>query len=60
MFFVDDIVLVDELRDGVNAKLGRCRKALESNVFKLSHTKIEYIDCNFSGYIQRAETTIRI
>ena len=29
MLFTDDIVLIDELRDGVNAKLERWREALK-------------------------------
>ena len=53
MLFVDDIVL----RDGVNAKLERWRKA---KGFKIIRTKTEYMVCNFSGHIKRAETTVRI
>ena len=60
MLFADDIVLVDESRDDMNAKLERWREALESKGFKISHTKLEYVDCNFDGHIQRAESTIRI
>ena len=28
--------------------------------FKISHTKTEYMDCNFSGHIKRVETIVRI
>ena len=52
MLFVDDIVLVDESRDGVNAKLERWWEALKSKGFKLSRPKLEYTDCNFSGHIE--------
>ena len=31
-----------------------------SKAFKVSHLKTEDMDCNFSGHIQRAETTMRI
>ena len=34
MLFVDDIVLVDESRDGVYLNLERWREALESNALK--------------------------
>ena len=34
MLFADDMVLVDKSRDGVNAKLERWQKALESKGFK--------------------------
>ena len=57
MLFGYDIVLADELRDGVNAKLKRWRKA---KGFKIIRTKTEYMVCNFSGHIKRAETTVRI
>ena len=60
MLFADDMVLVGESRDGVNAKVERWREALESQGFKISHTKEEYMDCNFNGHIQRAKTTVRI
>ena len=33
---------------------------LESKGFKISCRKTEYMDCNFKGYIERAETTVRI
>ena len=60
MLFADDIVLVDESRDCVNAKLGGWREALESKGFKISHTNTEYMYCNFNGNIERAETTMKI
>ena len=42
MLFADDIVSVNESRDGVNAELGRHQEALESKGFKISHTKTIY------------------
>jgi hypothetical protein len=39
MLFVDDIVLMDETRGGVNIKLEIWRDALKSNDFQLSRTK---------------------
>ena len=39
MLFADDIVLVDETRDGVNAKLELWRQTLESRGFRLSRAK---------------------
>ena len=41
-------------------KLKRWREALECKSFKITRTKMEYIDCNFSGHIEIAETTVRI
>ena len=60
MLFADDIVLVDELRDGVNAKLERWLEALESKGFKIGCIKTEYMDCNLSVHIQRTKATVRI
>lgn len=47
MLFVDGIVLVDETKERINAKLERSRRELESQDFKLILSKIEYIDCSF-------------
>lgn len=43
MLFANDIVLVDETREGVNAKLKGLRQDLESRGFKLSQSKKENI-----------------
>ena len=48
MLFADDIVLVDETKEGVNTKLELWRKNLESKGFKLSRKKTEYMECKFS------------
>ena len=48
MLFADDIVLIDETRTKVNDRLEAWRHALESNGFKLSRTKTEYLECKFS------------
>ena len=48
MLFADDIVLVDETREGVNAKLELWRKTLETKGFRLSRCKMEYMECKFS------------
>ena len=37
--FADDIVLVDETREGVNTKLKILRKVFESKRFRISRTK---------------------
>ena len=43
MLFVDDIILIDEIRDGPNSKLEQWRHTLESREFKLSKSKTEYL-----------------
>ncbi|XP_021753613.1 uncharacterized protein LOC110718985 [Chenopodium quinoa] len=43
MLFANDIVLVDETKYGVNAKLEQWRQSLESREFKLSRSKTGYL-----------------
>ena len=52
MLFVDDVVLVDENRTGVNQKLELWRETLESKGFRLSRTKTEYMRCDFDSTTQ--------
>ena len=49
MLFADDIVLIDEIREGVNTKLERWRDTLEAKGFRLSRSKNEYLYCQFSS-----------
>ena len=49
MLFADDIVLVDETKSKVNAKLETWREALETRGFRISRTKTEYMECSFSS-----------
>ena len=51
MLFTNDVVLVDESREGVNRKLELWRQALESKGFRISRTKTEYIICDFGSTI---------
>ena len=48
MLFADDIVRIDESREGENTKLELCRNTLESEGFRLSRSKTEYLRCRFS------------
>ena len=59
MLFVDDIVLLDQLKDGMNMKLEKWWGASESNGFKIMRTKIEYMNCNFSRDVHRVEMPMR-
>ncbi|KAI0523141.1 hypothetical protein KFK09_005531 [Dendrobium nobile] len=49
MLFVDDILLVDRTREGVESKLELWRSTLESKGFRLNRSKTEYMECNFSN-----------
>ena len=58
MPFANDIVLVEETRSGVNAKLEIWW--LEFEGFWLSGTKTEYIDSKFSGIISKNKEVVRL
>ncbi|XP_070050175.1 uncharacterized protein [Nicotiana tomentosiformis] len=59
MLFGDDIVLIDETRDGVNERLEVWRQTLESKGFKLSRTKTKYLECKFSDASGEADMDVR-
>ena len=42
------LVLIDESREGVNTKLELWRSTLESQGFRLSRSKTEYLHCRFN------------
>jgi hypothetical protein len=52
MLFVADVVLVDESRTGVDQKLELRRRTLEAKGFRLSRSKTEYMNCDFSATTQ--------
>ena len=60
MLFADDVVLIDETREGVNAKLELWRGVLESKGFRISRTKTEYMECKFSQNRSRNEGVVKI
>ncbi|XP_015158910.1 uncharacterized protein [Solanum tuberosum] len=60
MLFADDIVLIDETRDRVNARLEVWRQTLESKGFRLSRTKTEYLGCKFSDALDEADVEVRL
>lgn len=56
---MDDVVLVDENRVGVNRKLELWRETLESNGFRLGRSKTEYMRCYF-GTIAHEEGDVSL
>ncbi|KAM3233883.1 hypothetical protein P3L10_019242 [Capsicum annuum] len=60
MLFVDDVVLIDETRGGVNDKLEIWRQTLESKGFRLSRTKTEYLKCKFSDMSQEDGVVVKL
>jgi hypothetical protein len=51
MLFVNDVVLVDERREGVNRKLELWRQTLELKGFRISKTKTKYMRCDLGTTI---------
>ncbi|XP_047495882.1 uncharacterized protein LOC125043689 [Penaeus chinensis] len=46
MIFVDDVVLIDTTRDGVEQKLERWRREMEDRGLKINRRKTEYVVLN--------------
>ncbi|XP_009792092.1 uncharacterized protein [Nicotiana sylvestris] len=60
MLFADDIVLIDDMRSRVNARLDVWRQTLESKGFKLSRTKTEYLECKFSDGTHDSDVEVKL
>ncbi|VFQ79770.1 unnamed protein product [Cuscuta campestris] len=58
--FADDIVLIDDTREGLNDKLERWRLALETKGFRISRNKTEYMECRFSGRETESEVDAKL
>jgi len=48
MLFADDIVLIDDTREGLNDKLEKWRYILKSKGLRLSRSKTKYLRCGFN------------
>ena len=60
MIFADDIVLVEESRQGINDKIELWREALESHGFRLSRSKTEYMECKFNKRRSSSDLELKI
>ncbi|XP_022013992.1 uncharacterized protein LOC110913472 [Helianthus annuus] len=49
LLFADDIVLVVEGKQSLNARLKEWRVALEGNWLRISRSKTKYLYCDFNG-----------
>ncbi|KAK9713818.1 hypothetical protein RND81_06G053100 [Saponaria officinalis] len=58
MMFADDIVLIDETKEGVERKLELWRHTLETRGFRLSRSKTEYLRCQFSNAARLRSTEV--
>ncbi|VFQ74880.1 unnamed protein product, partial [Cuscuta campestris] len=60
MLFADDIVLIDDTREGLNDKLELWHLALETKGFRISRNKTKYMECRFSGRDTESEVEVKI
>lgn len=60
MLFVDDVILIDEMHNKVNAKLKVWRRALETKGFWLNRTKTEYLEFNFGDTMQEESVEVSL
>jgi len=60
MLFADDIVLLSESRKELNGRLETWRQALEAYGFRLSRSKTEYMECNFSQRRNRSTFEVKV
>ncbi|KAF3659360.1 putative protein FAR-RED IMPAIRED RESPONSE 1-like [Capsicum annuum] len=60
LLFADDVVLINETRSGVNAKLEVWRQTLESKGFRLSMSKMEYLECKFSEVSHESDVVVKL
>lgn len=60
MLFADDIALLDETLNRVNARLEVWRQTLESKGFRLSRTKIKYMECKHSVVLDEVNVEVRL
>ncbi|KAF3622310.1 Homeobox protein knotted-1 like 3 [Capsicum annuum] len=54
------VVLINETRSGVNAKLEVWRQTLESKGFRLSRSKTEYLECKFSEVSHESDVVVKL
>ena len=60
MLFADDVVLVDESREGTSLKLEMWRNILDAKDFKLSRVKTKYLECNFGNKTSKIEGGVKL
>ncbi|KAK8967016.1 hypothetical protein KSP40_PGU000305 [Platanthera guangdongensis] len=60
LLFVDDIILVDETREDVNAKLESWRDTLEKKSFRLSRAMTGYMELKFSSAKRTDDFVIKL
>ena len=57
MLFADDIVIIDETRNGLSSRLELWRHTLKSRGFRLIRLKTEYLQYGFNGEEEGGENS---
>jgi len=60
MFFAYDVALLGESSEELNGRLEIWRQALEAYGFRLSRSKIEYMECNFNKRRSRSTLAVKV
>ena len=60
MLFTNDIILLVESREKINAKLEILRNSLESKGFRLSRSKVEHMHCSFANRQLRGDLDVKL
>lgn len=60
MLCADDVELIDKTRSGVNAKFEVWRQTLESEGFRLSRSKKEYLECKFNKVSYESNVVVKL
>ncbi|XP_074347610.1 uncharacterized protein LOC141686476 [Apium graveolens] len=60
MLFADDMVIINETKSEINEKLEQWRVTLETSGLHVSHSKTEYMWCNFNNEPEEEGVDVRI
>lgn len=60
MLFSDNVIFIDESKFGMNEKLERWRRVLESKGFRISRGKTEYMQCKFGGMMDESDLEVSL
>jgi hypothetical protein len=60
MIFADDVVFLGESRVELNGRLETWRKSLEVYGYRLSRSKMEYMECNFNKRRSRSTLEVKV
>lgn len=60
MLFIDDIILINEIRKSFSSKLDVLREAVESCIFEINRFNSKYVVCGFNNKRKPDKGTINV